>query len=105
MKKKSLLKITTISLISRYFLYSFAICFFSLLFVGGFLIKWLATSPTSSYDIDYFRSDLILMFFLFIGMIIISSISKTKIKFYGFAFGLFVAIWLALVYYHIGVFI
>ncbi len=91
--------------LSRYFLYSFVVSFLGVLFIGGGLIKWAATSSTNAYDVNYFRADLILMIFLFIGQIIIASIAKTKIKFYGFSFGLLGAVLLALIYYHIWLFV
>ena len=105
MKKKSIFKINTLSLISRYFLYSFVFCFLAVLFVGGSLIKWVATSRTNAYDINYFRSDFILMTFLFVGMMVLYAVARNKLKFYSFSFGLFASVWLALVYYHIGVFL
>lgn len=102
---KAVRTMNTVTELSRYFLYGFVVSFFAVLFIGGGLIKWMATSSTSAYDVNYFRSDLILMIFLFLGQIIIASLSKTKIKFYGFSFGLLGAIVLALIYYHIWLFV
>lgn len=102
---KAVQTMNTVTELSRYFLYGFVLSFFAVLFIGGGLIKWIATSSTSAYDVDYFRADLILMIFLFAGQIIIASLAKTKIRFYGFSFGLLGAIVLALIYYHIWLFV
>ncbi len=105
MPKKSPSKMTVLSCFFRYAFFSFVTSFFAVLFVAGSLIKWTATSLANTFDINYFRADLILMTFSFAGMLVISKIARNKIKYYGFSLGLFVAVLLALVYYHIWLFV